>query len=835
MTVSVSAGIGPLRPHCPWGAARLLILLLAVCIAIPGFAQEESNTDLDDLFADDRPASNSDQAAADDDATTDPEPADSDGLAVISLPEEDTEAEAPPRIQGLEEIIVTASKRESGSRDLAGSVAAIGGEQLERIQAQGMEDYLKLVPGVVLAEQDVDSSIPIIRGIATDSTAGFTPLTTGIYLDDMPFQDLFIPISVPNLHPFDLERVEVLKGPQGTLFGSGALAGAIRYIVNKPVFGEFGGKLQYTRSTSAEGTPGEVLAAAINVPIGERFAVRGLGLTRETPGHYDVRVEDAVTGALIRDDQDVNRGEQDSFRVLAGWDIAERLSLSLMHFAQDSAQQDFFGYADQRRRFARDDQVFPSPRESRFGGTNLGARYQHDAFDLLYSGNVLDKSTFSTLHQEGALGIGQQNLVEAPNTTAGQVDGITHELRVSSPAGSASPWTWLGGISRLDYSLFFFQYFAVLPTLNGEPSTPPRGPDEVSRAERISSQLFAIIDSEAYENSLFGEATRLFGQRWELTLGLRAYQTRLDADTVLSGAQIVALSGEEESRNSHRIESDGLNPKLSLRFLQSEAMQFFGLIAKGFQFGGIQLNPPVLAFTQAAEANGYEFAPYDSSTLWNYELGFRSEWFDKRLRFDATLFYMDWSDLQLTVQVPVVPANPLTPPVGFGLIANVGKAHSQGLELALDALPWPFLRLTSSAAFIEAETDVAFDEDHPDGPVPPGTQLPGGPSFQWSNVLSLNFDLPFVRHWKADLSLSHTHLGDYPDQIRPLEIVGGYDTFDLRATVAQYADGFAPSLTVGLTNLTDQRGVASQLGVEGLPQFLFTAPRTLRVTLEMSF
>ncbi len=754
----------------------------------------------------------------------------------IVLPAQAPPAATPPpaqRVQRLEEIVVTASKRETSARDIAGSVGAVGGDQLEQLHAAGMEDYLKLVPGVTLAEQGIDNSIPIIRGIATGTTTEFTALTTGIYLDDMPFQDLFSPLSIPNLNPFDLERVEVLKGPQGTLFGSGALAGAVRYIVRKPVLEEFQAKLQYSYSDVSEGSPGSSLGGAVNLPLGQAFALRGVALRRHHGGIYDVVVADQ-SGSIIRDDRDADRSDQDSWRLLGTWQPSDRLSLSALHFAQESEQDDYFAFANQRQRPARDEQPTASPRESRFGGTNLSGTYRADRFDLLYSGNLLDKQTWQTLYQEGALGLGNQSQTKAPNTIAGWVDGTTHELRLSSPAGGGGSWTWLAGISRLDYSQFIFQYFTVAQTVVGD-YVPPRRPSDVSEAEKVSSQLYATIDSRAYENALFGEATRLFGEHWELTLGLRAYQTDLASDTVLSGAQIVALVQQDEYRQSHQLDSRGINPKLSLRYLFSEQMQFYALAAKGFQFGGIQLNPDTDSFVLAAEQNGYQFEPYDSSTLWNYEIGLRSEWLDRRLRFDATLFYMDWTDLQLTVAVPVTPGTPLTPPLTFGLIENVGKAHSQGIELAIDALPWPFLQITSSLSWIEAETDVVFDEGNEDGGVPPGAQLPGAAKLQLSNVLALNLDLPWFEGWQGRLSLTHTHQGEAPDQIRPIDSVGGYDSLDVQAALLPPGHGLWPRLTLALRNLSDERGVSAQAGTDSYRAYSFIQPRTLSLSVDFEF
>lgn len=763
-------------------------------------------------------------------------------VTTVSVSAQESEPAATARSPVLEEVLVSATKRDGSLRDIAGSVGAVGGEQLEKMQAQGMEDYLKLVPGVTLIEGSVDGSIPIIRGISTSISGGFTSLSVGTFLEDIPFQDLFFPLSIPNLHPFDLARVEVLKGPQGTLFGSGALSGAVRYIPRKPLVGEWEAKLQHSVSKTREGSPGRTSAGLFNMPLGDDAGLRAMLVKRHIGGIYDVRVEEEAPGLgpipgqeprIIRDEKDVDQADQDSVRVGAKWDVSDRLTLSTLYFEQESEQEDYFSYADQTERPERGDSPFASPRFSQFGGLNLGAVYELDWFDITYSGNLLEKETYQTLSQIGSLGQGHQDALDAPNTLRNDVDGRTNEIRFSSKSDTNSQWTWLLGVARIEYNQDFFQLFTV--GQSGQP--PPEDRGDVSDTDKITSQLFATIDGSAIEKAVFGEVSRLFWDQWELTLGARKFRTDLHVDTVVSGAQIVALTGEEESRNSFDIKSDGVNPKVSLRYLFSDEIQFFALAAKGFQFGGVQLNPPAPLFVSSAEEAGYNFGAYDSSTLWNYELGVRTEWLDQRLRIDGTLFYMDWTDLQLTVSVPVTAATPLTPSVGFGVIANVGEAHSQGAELAVDALPWSWLRLTSSVSYLEAQTDVPFDKDHEDGPVPAGTDLPGAAQWQASNVISLNFDVPYTENWDSSFTLTHTYMDKASNAIRQTAEIGGYNTYDLRFIVSNNSHRLRPSLTIGVNNFRDTRGISARNDAEPSEYQVirFIRPRTVSATLDFTF
>jgi iron complex outermembrane receptor protein len=738
--------------------------------------------------------------------------------------------ETPDAPQRLEDLVVTATKRERLQRSLPGSVDVVGGERLEASRAQRLADYLKLVPGVQYNDQGTQSSVPVIRGIATEIGFGSTAQTTGVYLDDMPFADLIVPLSLPDLHPFDLERVEVLKGPQGTLFGSGALAGAVRYVTRKPDPGLWQAKLFETGSRG-ERSDGDtrVTAAAVNAPLfGDAAAVRAVGVRRRAVGTYDMSARTAA-GATLRDQPDADRSEQWSGRVLVGWQPSDRLGVTGLVFRQDTSFADV-AFADQDREPASSRVPFASPRSYDFGGANLQATYDFDAARLVSSTNGLQKRNRILTHAEWLFDMQDQNLNEFYDLAVGEVRGVTQELRLSSAPGS--DWSWLVGASYMRYGADYFQY-EPQPGPAGTPPPDDRG--DVAPAARAQSFLYATIDSVATETALFGEVTWPLTPAWELTAGARFYETRMDADTLITGTQLIVLTQQPETQNRFEPHAGGVNPKLALRYLYDDVLSLYVLAAKGFQFGGVQVNPSAPLLSQSAEQAGFHFAPYDSSELWNYEAGLRTEWLDGRLRFDLAAFYLDWRDLQLTVRVPVSGT-----PATFGVIANVGRAHSQGVEAALDVLPFESFRWTSAAAWIDAATDVAFDAQNPQGPVPAGTRLPGAPDFQWSNVLAYRPALPLLPEWGAGLELVHVHVGTASDAIRQTGTTGGYDAFDARLTLSPTEVRLQPELFLAVTNLMDVRGPTyhSRLAsVSGQPVDFhhFVEPRTAMLGLRLQY
>jgi iron complex outermembrane recepter protein len=758
-------------------------------------------------------------------AQDEPTPDEPQTIPVDDSPPEDSPAARDATV--LDTIEVTSSKRIKSQRDLPGSVSALRGEELEKMRADGLADYLKRVPGVSFTEGELDEGVPVIRGITTTtSTGGNTQLTTGIYADDMPFTDVGIPLSVPDLYPFDLERVEVLKGPQGTLFGSGALAGAIRYILNKPVHAVWQGKLMGSvYSTEQSESLGSVIGGAINVPLfGDAIAVRATGVVRDAPGLYDER-DRGVT--------DLDEVEQQTARLLASWQGTDRLKIHGMYFQQDGEQADA-GYADNPQEASRGQTLYADTHESSFGGANLTGTYAFDWATLYSSTNRVTKHAVSLFHQERFLGTGvpsdplctqncddvgveDQSAVQAlPGYFEGDILGYTQELRLSSPeGGDDADWDWLVGAFYQSYEQNHVQLSGYGTSASPEPNA-----------------LIAYFDITSSDKAVFGEASRRFGPHWEATVGARVFEQSLKGDSTITGVVGTALFGTEEHRSHDTVER-GVTPKVSLRYLHDRNIQAYVLAARGYQFGGVQLVPPQASFEVAAEAGGgFGFQDYKSSKLWNYELGVRTEWLDRRLRFDAAMFYMDWKDLQLTqfAEANQTGVSEDNAQARTTVVGNVGGAHSKGLEAALEVIPFGGATFTSAAAWISAVTDEPYPS--PNGTVPPGARTPGTPRFQWSNVLSLTRAVPYFTSFEGALGIAHTHTGSSFGTLEGDSPRGGFDTLDASLGVRSLDNTWLPELGFNVKNITDVRGlVNSDNTFAGAESYVFTRPRTLMLTL----
>ncbi len=777
-------------------------------------------------------------------------------IAVNPPPEAQPEPDAAPDSGAtqLDTIEVTATRLVKSQREIPGSVGAIRGETLEKLSAQQMKDYLKLVPGVSLNQFDafVETNVPVIRGIATGSAPGSTQTPVGIYVDDVPFTDLGPPISVPDVNPFDVERVEVLKGPQGTLFGVGALAGAIHYILNKPNHSVWEAKAaatvmqdKYSADLSSVG------AAAVNVPLfGDQLAFRLVGLVRKRAG----RVDD-----LARGEKDVDGMRQTAGRLLGSWHASDRLNISGAYFQQDTSLDDF-GYSSNQN-YERSGNPYPAYSDSGFSGLNLSGLYEFDGSRLLLSSNLIRKRIHRVTHNESAIstgvkdprqdnntgnadiGLEDQRVVQyVLNNTSG-VNGWLHELRWSSLA-SDSPWDWIGGAAYLKYDLQYYNYSPtvapggdytredVLPT---GPIPTPIGPITGSRD---LSLVTALQNIDTTELAAFGEVTRRLGDFWELTAGARIYETRVNARAQFASITNVPVYATTEKRQEVGSRERGVNPRFSLRYIHNRNIQPYLLVAKGFQIGGAQLAPPNLSYQTLAQQNGFTFGPYKSSKLWNYELGLRTEWLNRRLRLDAAFFYLDWTDLQLSRPVFVSPqTNDVTPTdLSFPLIGNIAAAHSEGVELSLDVVPFKGATFTSVATWISALTDV--DYFNGTSTQPAGTRLPGSAPVQWTNSFNYARPLPFFSNWQGGLSLIHAYTGKSflsLNQVFNSTQVGGYSTLDGRLSLIKSDSRFEPTLNVGVNNITDVRtpGFGSEDSRENYLYFI--SPRTGVLSLSLRY
>ncbi|HUR42174.1 MAG TPA: TonB-dependent receptor [Verrucomicrobiae bacterium] len=701
------------------------------------------------------------------------------------VPVDPEPAQTPESATELPDMLVTANKKEQVLRDVPASIAVVDGAALEEFGAQGMEDFLRWVPGVTLMPNEPGATKVTIRGISSELG---TNATTGVLFGNVSFNDAYFPFVGLDPNPFDLYGVEVLKGPQGTLYGASALNGAVRYVPNKPEFDTFQTRYfaQYAKVT--EGGAAPTYGAAINVPVGGN-ADKALRLTahkRESPGYTD----DVGRGL-----EDVNEVEQYGVRGQFAWQFTDRASLSMMVLRQDTEFADD-GFADNRDgRLSRDNTPAPNPKTSVYELANAALQYDFDALSVTLEGASVVKH-FGEQPDISRLATGEATDPTTPTAIFFNSDTNSLELRAASPGGGEGRWSWVAGAFWSDQPIDSgFDIYAN--ALTGQ---------TVLGHQRS--------DVAVTERAVFADLTRLLGQAWEVSLGLRGYRTTSGGIALASGP----LYGGSENRNEGSVDEQGVSPKASVRWRASDDVQAYVLASRGFRVGGIQ--PTASALSPSIPRS------FGSDTIWNYELGARTQWFADTLRADLTAFHEDWDEPQLAQRDPNNP-NPVAT-----YYDNVGGVRSDGAELSLHWLTLiDGVSATVAAAYVRTVTTVPFTTAAGVA-TEPGTPWPYAP--EWQTATTLRYDQPLWEAWQLEASITHTLVSEAWTTLANNVSVYDYQQLDALVGVAALA-GPWPAVSFGVTNLLDERAIVQNTFTGPASDVTYTRPRTMIVRLAGQF
>lgn len=735
-----------------------------------------------------------------------------DDVVVVDLGEEASpteDAELSLKAVVIPEIIVTATKQNRALREIPVSISVIDGKALEDSGAQGIADFLQNVPGVNIISQDVGATKVTIRGISSDVG---TTSTTGILYGNVSFSDAFFPFVSLDPHPFDMHDVEVLKGPQGTLFGAAALNGAVRYVPNDAELGRFDVKYYAQHMSINEGESDQILGAALNLPLlGDDAALRLVAVQRKTPGYTD---------DIGRDLKDVNPVDQEAFRVLGSWEPSENWRVDARYVRESSDYPDE-GFADNREgRLERGNTPEASPRKSSYDLAAATLEYEFD-WATLTSESALVTKRFDQQTDISRTATGANTQQTSLGTTIFfDSETLSQELRLSS-LPDAGRWSWVGGLLWSEQPIWsgFDIYLAdSVPLGQGLEALglfDIAGSSELGLLSANGQPLLGQQRSDvtATELAAFGEVNWNFIEDWELTLGLRAYRTRSGGVAVASGA----LYGGENV-NEGEIRETGLNPKVSLSWSPSRDVMFYSLVARGFRLGGIQPTASGLS-TDIPKV-------YKSDTLWSYELGVRSSWFARTLLLDLTVFHVDWDDAVLA-QLDANNPNPVA-----YYYDNVGGARSQGLEAALQWLtPLPRLSINASYSASNTETTVPFTVSS-GAEIAPGTKWPFAPGSQSS--ASLQYNWPIGDRLSLVASYSYNYIADANTTLLGDIQVFDYGLSDVRVRLQDQL-GIWPSLSVLVNNVSDVRGINQDTVLGDAHDVSYTRPRTVSLVLSGAF
>ncbi|WCL55579.1 TonB-dependent receptor [Gimibacter soli] len=657
----------------------------------------------------------------------------------------------------LEEIVVTANKRTENLSDVAMSVRAIGGEEIDARGLQGMGDYLTSVPSIAYNERGGGRNQITIRGITTGALAA-DPNTVGYYFGDVPVSATAR--GNPDLKLFDVERVEILRGPQGTLYGAGSMGGTIKVVPAGAKLNEVEGTVEGVISKTRYGGTNYSGAGAVNVPIAEdKMAVRLVAYGYENTGYVDnvasgataYGIPDKVTNNVA---SETTKGGRFAMKIQA----TEKLSLDTMIIVQN---QNVDGLPEvslpdggwTQNRWRQEDL------NDDFRVYNLVANYEGDAVNLTASTAYVERD-WNQLRDIHALGL----FAFLPDAPLQLYDGNeekfwVHEARLSS--NTDSKFQWLAGGFLLDKKLDF-----------------SNGLQWFGSAQSIEDSLLGVLfgatkdmvlharnnTHNANQYALFGEASYQFTEKLKATLGLRWFKFTDDRELAVSGIF-------SNSTDLLTTSADTFNPKVALNYTPNDDHLYYVSATKGFRPGNPN-NPLPDACTADLKARGFDKAP-DGTTpdsLWSYEAGTKLSLADGRVALNGAVFYIDWKNIPTSYILPC----------GFSFGFNADTATSKGLEVELAAQISSNWRLDIGGAYTDAHLDASFNPDT--GELRnEGGQTPGVPELTLGLGTDYSFEL--AGRWASMIRLDAQYVGGYYNFL-PSEAVrqraGDYATVNLR-------------------------------------------------------
>ncbi|MDZ4730436.1 MAG: TonB-dependent receptor [Xanthomonadales bacterium] len=655
----------------------------------------------------------------------------------------------------MEEIVVTAQKREERLQDVPISVSALSGTQLDRLGASDFKDVLRYIPGVSYSGEEHGQSKYNIRGVSTTSTSP----TVGVYLDDISLVTVATNFSgAADPIFFDTERLEVLKGPQGTLYGGNAMGGAIKFVSRKPVLNETGVEAEAGLATTDGGAPsyeGEVIAN-FGV-IEDTLAIRTGFLFREIGGYIDQVpngllqdwrysatmppdpfVPSSRTSLATHSAQDINDVTITVGRLSALWTPTDTLTIVPSAFIQSYE----YGGANLFRVTLPEFQISNRLEES--------GKDELDVFSLTIT-QEFAKAEFTSLtgYVDRAVNFDRDytffigSLVpdlfeyDSPNISDSYSTNFSQEFRLASDLGD-SPWQWLFGLFYTHQKDHLFQQV----TTHGASDFFGTDTDVV-----YVGDTYTATD----EYAAFGEVTYSVTDKFDAVLGLRYFSIEQKIDAEYDGV----FNGGATFVSGAKQKEDGVNPKLSLVYQLAENNMLFLSGSKGFRQGGPnRFNPDPDLCREDLDRLGLDAAPdaFDSDNIWSYELGSKNQFVNGTVTVNGSLFYTDWTDIQQSVEMSC----------GFNFTGNVGAAEIKGSELEAQ------LRLSENLTLFGGLTymDATITESAPGLSAQKGQNVLDVP--EWMYSFSAIYNAPLSAEWAMTLQGDYQYHGSNYRAFDPL-------------------------------------------------------------------
>ncbi|WP_260929647.1 TonB-dependent receptor [Novosphingobium sp. 9] len=715
-------------------------------------------------------------------------------------------AKATADAQDPNAIVVTATKRNETIQSVPLAISAVTQAQFLKSGAQSLSDYITRLPGVQFNDYQPGISEVVIRGISTTTYHDQGQPTVGYYLNQIPLTEPGFPIALPDVDTFDLERVEVLRGPQGTLFGASTLGGLVNYVVNTADASKYDAAAEGLIGTTKHnnGNVNYAIKGMINVPvIKDTLAVRLMAFQRYDSGYID-NVDAGVKAA----NDLTTRGYRGSVVFTPAPDT--KISYLIMHQETSLADQTYAnaGSLSKTGIYTLEPQHTNIQIHSLRLDQGLG-----DFADLTVIG-ALDKKSNDYVYSYAAA------LPLADTTHAvGNAKGLIRSIEARLTSKGNGPLSWMIGTSYMvskrhtndyEYQAGAEDFVNANPDLYDGISGSVIAPGD---------QIYGYYTTQtAKDFGIFGEVSYAFLPSLKLTLGGRYYNTSINAGVtnapgttyadVDAGYATYTATTSSFSVNQ---KEDGFTPKVTLSYRPDQHLMVYATYSQGFRVGGANPNAAILTTLPRS---------YGSDKVYNYEIGARGTLLGGRLTTDLTLFRMDWKNMQVREFYTSSPY--------YSYVINAGGARSQGVEFAASLQALPQLALSTSVTYDDAKVTTFVPYDFAAnglGGYAAGTRLPGSSPWMVANTVTVT---PMGVKGPLRIELAHRYESKAPTTFDQLYYRGGFNQFDLRAAY-QFPAGF--TLTAFANNIFNKYAILDE---PFAPYASILRPRTIGLRLDWS-
>ena len=711
--------------------------------------------------------------------------------------------------EALDEIVVTAQRRAERLQDVPEAITALSGDSLNELHLQGNADLASQVPSLSFAVLGPGESTLAIRGLGT--SYGLAPAVS-YYVNETPIDirtDGYA--GAPDIDFFDIARIEVLRGPQGTLYGASSMGGALRVLTALPDPKAFAVNAEFGGSSVQGGGAGYFAKSAVNLPLASDAAVRVVGTYEHVPGYINRVAPGDYTVAHPNDpvvQRRINDADLKGGRILALWKPLDALTISPSVMISEVTAASNSEYFSNLPHYSVAG-YYPTPQNSRLVVGNLSITYDAGFANLLSSTSAISRNVdtlgdFSLFFANFAPVFG---LTYPPNTPGTDYDtshnaGFVQEFRLTSPADQRLRWVAGAYFSRYRQHSTEYTNSADFAAAVGQTSGP-----------NLYSFDQSVIDQQA---AVFADLTFKLWPQLELTAGERYYELRDSLENVQSG--LLAAP----SQPLVHAKASGSSPRAVLTYHPTSDATLYATAARGYRPGGPNVGLP--AGVGCSLNNAYS-PLYQPDSVWNYELGAKTEFLQRRLSVDVAVYRIDWKNVQQAVT---------DPGCGYLFVANVGSARSKGVEAEINFKATGNLLFTLSGTYTNAQYESI------DGPFQGASAVQAGDAVPDIPRQKLNIGSEYTKPLGAFIGYAHVdwaHQGSVPTGFTYKDVRPAYNA--LEAVLGLRRGAYDISLYGH--NLTNSNGIVSiqQSNVYSYGSVfkseITTPPRTIGVDLKMHF